>query len=374
MTSIVHLIAPAATLGGAEQVVLTGARAQADAGDKVLVVALVPPGSHGGAFHRRALMLGLTCVEVACAHPLDLQCRRHLRVLWRTHDVEVIHTHGGRALGVGRLSTTLPMVTTVHGFIATTMRARVMASLERQLARRVDAAVAVSEPLAGGLVDAGCDVDRVFTVHNPLRLSSPPPSPPSPPSSTDIATRRRSGRFVTLARLSAEKGLDVAIRAVAAIPGATLALYGEGPERSGLQRLIDDLGVAERIQLRGATDDVAAVLQDADALLLPSHTEGQPLALLEALAQEVPVLASDVGGVGAVVEGSGAAILLPPGDVDAWVAALQTFADQRQTLAAAASTFAPELRARHAPSTWARSMRSIYDQLPARRRRTQEAA
>lgn len=100
------------------------------------------------------------------------------------------------------------------------------------------------------------------------------------------------------ARLEGVKGVDVAIRAVAAMDQpAMLAIAGTGSQHEALRDLAARLGVANRVVFLGHIDDMSGFYVALDALCLSSRAEGLPLSLLEAQASGVPVVASDVGGV-----------------------------------------------------------------------------
>ncbi|MFG6502927.1 glycosyltransferase [Microbacterium sp. P05] len=137
---------------------------------------------------------------------------------------------------------------------------------------------------------------------------------------------RVAGRVVVLGRLAPGKRVDLAIRAfcsvVAAVPSATLDIYGDGAERARLQALIDDLDLGSAVTLRGVTDDPGAVLDEASVYLSTSAFEGQGLALAEALAHGTPAVAFDIryGPSDMLAEGGG--VLVSDGDVDALAAAL----------------------------------------------------
>jgi poly(glycerol-phosphate) alpha-glucosyltransferase len=146
---------------------------------------------------------------------------------------------------------------------------------------------------------------------------------------------RDQGRVVMLNRLAAGKRIDHAVRAfgavLEAVPGATLDIYGEGPEREALQRLIDELGLSAHVVLHGGTDEPEQVLDEASALLFTSAFEGQGLAVVEALAHGCPVVSYDVryGPREALAAGGG--ILVPDGDVVALGAALARVLDDVDT-------------------------------------------
>jgi glycosyltransferase involved in cell wall biosynthesis len=111
-------------------------------------------------------------------------------------------------------------------------------------------------------------------------------------------------RAVFVGRLAPEKGLDTLIRAWpevrARFPTAQLVLYGEGPERPGLLALAESLGLAlgpgRAVEFAGRVADPTDALRNADLFVLPSREEGMSIALLEAMALGMPVVASSIEG------------------------------------------------------------------------------
>ena len=100
------------------------------------------------------------------------------------------------------------------------------------------------------------------------------------------------------------KGQELLIRALPALPGMTLILAGEGPERSRLEALAAELGVEERVGLIGAVphDQLPLLYAAADAMALPSASEGLANAWVEALACGTPIVISDVGGARELID------------------------------------------------------------------------
>jgi glycosyltransferase involved in cell wall biosynthesis len=110
--------------------------------------------------------------------------------------------------------------------------------------------------------------------------------------------------IVTPGNLVALKGQQLALQALAAIPGATLLIAGEGPERLALEALIAKLGLSHRARLLGSVppQEMAELLGAADLMLLPSEREGLANVWIEALACGTPLLISDVGGAREVLD------------------------------------------------------------------------
>jgi glycosyltransferase involved in cell wall biosynthesis len=132
---------------------------------------------------------------------------------------------------------------------------------------------------------------------------------------------------VSMGRLAEEKGHDLLLRAFARVrerfPDWSLAILGEGPWRPDLERLRDELGLAGRAWLPGVVRNPHGVLREADLFVLPSRHEGFPMALAEAMACGLPVIATEYHeGVRDIVRDGVDGVLVSPENVDALAAAL----------------------------------------------------
>ena len=170
------------------------------------------------------------------------------------------------------------------------------------------------------------DPARVHLIPNAIDTRFWQPARAPEPSA---AGRSAPLRLLAVGRLVDVKGFDLLIDAFATLSrdrpdlDAALEIVGEGPARSALARRIADAGLEGRATLPGhlAPETLRARLRAATLFVLPSRSEGAPLALLEAMATGTPVLAADVGGVGEAL----AALpecLVAPHSVDALVAGL----------------------------------------------------
>lgn len=119
-------------------------------------------------------------------------------------------------------------------------------------------------------------------------------------------------------RLHEQKGLEAAIESVPAIlerePRFRLLLVGAGPLEDVLRTIVSRESLGSAVILAGRRDDVPEVLAAADLLILPSESETAPLTVLEAMAAGLPVVATDVGGVGEAVESGVTGVLIEPRD------------------------------------------------------------
>jgi glycosyltransferase involved in cell wall biosynthesis len=144
--------------------------------------------------------------------------------------------------------------------------------------------------------------------------------------SLPVKTAPGSGVLVA-GRLSPEKGIDVAIRAVGAIDGASLDIAGTGPEEAALRQLADSAAPG-RVRFHGLLDkgEVQRLMLGAAVVVVPSRWyENQPMVVLEALARGVPVVGSALGGMPELISPGVTGDLVPANDPDALATALRPF-------------------------------------------------
>ena len=162
-------------------------------------------------------------------------------------------------------------------------------------AREADGLLAVSQALAGDVAALGVPREKVRVHYTGVDLAR---FAGTPRAEAKAALGIAGPLVISLGALVARKGHDVAIEAVARLPGVSLRVIGEGPERARLAALIDRLGVADRIALMGAVPhaELGPILAAADVMALASASEGLANAWVEALAAGVPIVVTDVGG------------------------------------------------------------------------------
>lgn len=142
------------------------------------------------------------------------------------------------------------------------------------------------------------------------------------PSPTDYP------RLLCLGRLHYQKGVDIALRAFAAVlrhnPQTRLIVAGDGPERTSLQRQTEQLGLAQSVEFLGwiAPEQVPRIIGSANMLVIPSRWEGLPNTVLQAAMMERPVIGTRVGGLPEIVEHQQTGLLVEPEDVEALAAAI----------------------------------------------------
>jgi glycosyltransferase involved in cell wall biosynthesis len=148
--------------------------------------------------------------------------------------------------------------------------------------------------------------------------------------------------------------------AACGIPEARLSLVGSGPLERECRTLAGALGVQDRVTWHGVVPDAWRYLKAFDVVTLTSWTEGTPMILLEAMAAEVPVVATRVGGIPEVVSAS-EAMLVQPGEVQSIADAVASVLTERTGATARAREARRRLALDFSVDSWVRRYRAIYD-------------
>jgi len=240
--------------------------------------------------------------------------------------VVIAHNVGVTALAalVG-ITRGLPLVSVFHG-----VSERDYSFAAHVLDRGPHALVTVSSALNRQLHEAGMRRADVRVIPNAVSM---PDLPDRGRARSDLELSANIPVALCLGRMVTQKRHDILLRAWAQVPGdAILLLAGDGNLREAHERLAVELGVDDRVQFLGDRDDVPRLLSAADVVTLASDWEGQPIALLEAMAAGRPVVATAVGGLSEIVR-SDAGTLVPPNDPWALAGCLTSYlydAAQRQ--------------------------------------------
>lgn len=276
-----------------------------------------------------------------------------LRALLLRDGVDVVHAHGLKSDVVAYLATRgtgVRAVTTPHGWSASEgPRMALYEAVARRVLPSFDAVYPLSRGLADDLVACGVPPARVRLIPNAVDDG---PLDAVHRARTAAGGRWR-GRLLFVGRLIPQKGLAELLDAFAqaALPAGTrLGIAGQGPMADALVSRARALGVAERVDLLGYVADVRPLLRDADALVLPSHSEGLPRVLLEACAAGVVAVASDIPGVREVLRDGDTGLLAPARDAGALARVLERVAAdaalRARLVAAARDTVAARFTAR----------------------------
>lgn len=240
-----------------------------------------------------------------------------LRRLFADLGLDVVHSHDDNPLLYCGLATKLAGIRWIH----TQHHGKLHSLSHRQeflvglMGRLTSRFVCVSHDSARQMRIQGVPARKILTLWNGIDLARFSYSGPS-----------IGGPAVTVARLSAEKGITYLLQAAAQVTARDssfrLEIAGDGPCREDLWREAQTLGLGEHVRFLGPVSDVAALLARASVFVLPSLSEGVSLTLLEAMARGLPVVSTRVGGTPEVVEENVTGLLAPARDASALAEAL----------------------------------------------------
>ncbi|HEX6272187.1 MAG TPA: glycosyltransferase [Polyangiaceae bacterium] len=306
-------------LGGQEKVALDLATKQRHAGHFVMAVSLAaPPEGPIAPEFRRA---GVRAETVAKGDGVDASLPVRLAALLRAEHVDVVHTHNPHALIYGAPAAGLAraaIVHTKHGANPDVARRR---WLRRVASTLVDACVAVTPTLAAmARRDQDCNPELLHVIPNGIDMRRfAPRAEARRRIRTELGIPEDAWVVGTVGRLAPEKDHGLLIDAMAPLLDERrhLVIVGDGSERDALRKRVDGTLRGAYVHLTGARDDVESLLAAFDTFVLSSKTEGLPLVLLEAMATELPVVSSSVGGIPDVIRHDSTGFLFPSGDKNA---------------------------------------------------------
>jgi glycosyltransferase involved in cell wall biosynthesis len=370
------------TGGGPEKTILSGAE-RSDPAKYAITVCYIRD-RRDLTFHidTRARALGIDYIEVCERHSFDHRIWPQLRTIVRERHIDIVHAHEYKtdllALLLARYEAVIPLAT-AHGWTGHSWRERsIYYPADRWLLARFPRVIAVSSQIRATLVDAGAKPDRVAVVLNGI----------DPVAFTRNRTQRDAARtrfglgshdvvIGAVGRLETQKEFTTLIRAFARISQeireAKLVIAGEGSLRTALEQEITALKLEDRCQLVGHVDDVRPIHLALDLFVQASTYEGTPNAVLEAMALETPIVATNVGGTTELARDGVDALIVPPNDeqalTDAMRVALTDTAAGARRVAAARKRVEADLSF----DARTRKVECIYDELAAEFSRSGDA-
>ena len=321
--------------GGPEKTILFGA-AQSDP-ERFAVSICYIKSVDDDAFDidRRAAAMGLDFTTIAQRHRFDPRIWSQSRTLVRQKQIDIVHAHDYKtdllALLLARAEGVIPL-STAHGYSGQSFRERMLYyPIDRRILALFPVVIVVSTLLRDALVRAGAKPDRVRTILNAVDPQNFRKDPAL------IRTSREklgysNGEIVlgAVGRLAPEKRLDLLLHAFATVSrrrrrnNLRLVLAGDGSPKRELELLAEKLGVAQACQFLGHCSNTRELYHGLDLLVQSSDTEGTSNVLLEAMAMEVPIVATSVGGTLDLIDSGVHGIRVPPGNAERLAEAIDT--------------------------------------------------
>lgn len=316
--------------GGPDKTILNSPRFLAPLGYTMLCGYLHPPGDPGYIeLERKADRYKAPLISIPDRGPLDTKVITALLRVCRQYEVAIWHGHDYKTNALGLLLNSfhrMKLVTTVHGWVQHTTRTPLYYKIDRWCLKRYAKVFCVSTDLDNTCREIGVPDAKRELLENGIDTGEFT-------RGQSILTAKAALGFPTsdllvggVGRLEPEKGFDVLIRSVRRLAElklpARLVIVGEGHERSRLTTLATSLGIADRVHLVGWQSDVRRYFEAMDVFALSSLREGLPNVLLEAMALEVPAVATRIAGIPKLIADKMNGRLVEPNDLDSLTQAL----------------------------------------------------
>lgn len=327
-------------------------------------------GSGENALVANCRKLGIEAFALAERGSLDATVIPELTRLVDRCRPDILQSHNIKShffIRLAGLQKRYPWVAFNHGYTAVDWKDRLYSQFDRWSLRGAHRVVAVCGPFAQRLVRRGVSPDRIRIQHNSVRPWMEPPAG----ETQRVRDALRIGAEVVVlcvGRLSCEKGHADLLQAVTMlktrqVPQFRVVIAGEGPERARLEALATELGVAQYVLMPGHQNDLRPYYALANLLVLPSHTEGSPNAVLEAMMAGVPVAATAVGGVPEILEHERTGLIVPPRDCIAMVEALERLLLDPMLCDRLAAAAKQRVIEAFTPEAYRRSLEHVYGEL-----------
>jgi glycosyltransferase involved in cell wall biosynthesis len=348
------------------------ARPEADSPAVEVTIVTYQRGPEPSALATAARDAGLSVATVAERRRWDTQVLPQLKQVVRQISPDILETRNVkshffvRLLGLHRQ---YPWVAWNHGYTSTSRLDRAYTQLDRWSLRGAYRVMTVCRPFADHLERLGVDRKKIAILHNSVKPFVPPPEADVQRVRRELALNTGEAVILSVGRLSQEKGhadllrTAAALRAMAEAPQFRIVIVGDGPERGPLSRLAAQLGVQDAVTLTGFQRDTKPYYALANVVGVPSHSEGSPNVVLEAMAAGLPIVATAVGGVPEILVEGVTGLMVPPRNSEAMAAAILRILLDRglsQRLGAAAKARAETA---HTPEAYRRSLVSFYQQM-----------
>ncbi len=316
---VLHTRVVTGTGGGPEKTILNSPRYLNEYGIDCACLFMRPPGDPGFAtLEHKAAAAGAEIIGIDDRGPFDWRVVRDCVRICRDRNVSIWHAHDYKSNALGLLVHRfhhMHLVTTAHGWVRFTAKTPLYYKIDRFCMKRYEKIICVSQDLYKRCVESGVPVDRLHQIDNAIVLEDYSTAPPT------LTDKARFGfdsqRFLVgaVGRLSEEKGFHHLINAAARLIQTGypmgLVIAGEGHLRDQLQQQINDLELQDHIRLCGFLPDPRDLYRAIDLFVLSSLREGLPNVVLEAMASQRAVVATNCNGIPHLVQHQQNGLIVP---------------------------------------------------------------
>ncbi len=294
---VLHIRTVAGTGGGPDKTIFASCQSLREAGVGAEAFYILDAKAQYENFTRLADKYTVRLFQSFENSPISMRTLKKLHTVLQTENYDIVHSHDYKSNLLALLfrgHQGFKLVTTVHGYNRTSLREILYYAIDRAALRFSDAVITPSSELADTLARSGIARSKLHSIPNGIKIP-------------EQVVRMKSGRthkihLLYLGRLSAEKDPANLIRALSLLKAegldVKLTLAGDGPEKRAIRKMIAEHNLSDSVHLAGYITNIGEQLQLADIFVNPSKTECMPNAILEAMVWQVPIVATNVGGVG----------------------------------------------------------------------------
>jgi glycosyltransferase involved in cell wall biosynthesis len=371
---VLTLIENATVTGPARNVIEFGklmASAEGELPAVEVTIVTYQRGPEPSALASAAREAGLSVATVVERRRWDTQVFKQLRQVIAAIHPDILETRNVKShflvclLGLQRK---YPWVAWNHGYTETSTLDKMYTRLDRWSLRGAYRVVTVCQPFADKIASFGVERERIRILHNAVKPFVAASAEEVQRLRWELGLTGEEAVILSVGRLSYEKGHADLIRAatslagMAGVPAFRVVIVGDGPEREALVKLAAELRVAERITFAGFQRNTKSYYSLATIVAVPSHSEGSPNVVLEAMAAGLPIAANRVGGVPEILEEGVTGLMLEPRNPEAMARALSRLLSDgtlRSRLGAAAKARAESA---HTPDAYRRALVEFYQE------------
>lgn len=326
-------------------------------------------------FYNAAVNRGLDAFRINESNSMDATALMQIMQIIEREKIDIIHSHEVRsdiiALIAGKM-TGVAVATTLHGWIGNDFKARVLTFIDKHILRFFDHVIPVSEKMKNKILRYRVRKENITVLYNALVLDQYQRNLSDRTLRRGLKIGENALLVGNIGRLSPEKGQNDFILAARNVVGrykdVFFLLVGEGNERPKLESLVQNIGISDKVLFLGYRNDMISIYNNLDLVVQSSFTEGMPNVVLEALAMETPVIATDVGGTSEAVINNVTGVLIQPGKPDELAEQIIKFIKSRDRFEKMSIKGKKAVEAKFGFDERTKKLSLIYDRLVSNRR------
>jgi len=259
-----------------------------------------------------------------CNNKFDLKTILKIKHYIKNNRIDIVHSHGYKSNFYALLATMnigIRRIATCHNWLGESFKMRFYEYLDKILLNRFDRVVAVSDVLRDEILRSRVTKEKVIVINNGVDIKMLQATDHRLQVKKSLELKDDDRVIGTIGRLTLEKGhiylLEAFVKVISELPNVKLLIVGDGPLRESLESRVRSLELKDKVIFTGFRNDISEILSILDVFVLPSLNEGMPIALLEAMATQKPIIATKVGAIPKLIEHNKTGLLIEPKDADA---------------------------------------------------------